>query len=323
MPDNNERTRVAALGELLPRRSPLDAHGAFISAHDRLRGLAYIARRPAVLAVAVDGHARVIEAVIVESGHSLVIGRHTGCGLRLTSGDVSLRHLVLHAQSDAPSTSPVIRLWDLNTEQPFLTEDGQPNVAVSAQGLLYASVGEYALLFLPTRGPSEPPWPERAEQAWYALPPRQFIDRRSPGAPRLLHARSQMAEERGDYTNIVRLGPLRLLLGEHEGPGAAWGELRLESEKKKERHRVSLERLEQGVLLGRYERCGILLAELGQISRVHLLLVQVGAHLLAIDTASTNGTWRGSSHIETTPLEDSDSLELGDELLLHWCRLRA
>ncbi|HEX5752896.1 MAG TPA: FHA domain-containing protein [Archangium sp.] len=322
MSDFNERTRVAVLGGLTSRPSPLDAHDAFISAYDRLRGLAHLARQPAVLAVAVDAHARVVEAVLVESGHSLVIGRHTGCGLRLMSGDVSLRHLVLHAQSDAPGTAPVIRLWDLNTSHPFLTEDGQPNAAVRAQGLLYVSVGEYALLFLPTRGPSEPSWPERAEQAWRALPSRQFIDRRSPVAPRRL-ARSQDAEARGDHTNIVRLGPLRLLIGEHEGPEAAWGELRLESENKRERHRVSLERLEQGVLLGRYERCGILLAGLGQISRVHLLLVQVGASLLAIDTASTNGTWRGSTQIDTTLLEDSGSLELGDELLLQWSRLHA
>ncbi|HYO70727.1 MAG TPA: FHA domain-containing protein [Archangium sp.] len=320
---NNERTRVSVLGCPRPRLSPLEAQDTFISAYGRLRELARVARQPAVLAVAVDAHARVVEAVIVESGHSLVIGRHTGCGLRLRSSDVSLRHLVLHAQCDAPGVAPVIRLWDLNTEHPFRTEDGQPNAAVSAQGLLYVSVGEYALLFLPTRGPSEPSWPERAEQAWRALPSRHFIDRRSSVPPHLRHTRCQEAEMRGDYTNIVRLGPLRLLLGEHEGPEAAWGELRLEGEKKKERHRVSLERLEQGVLLGRYERCGILLSELGQISRVHLLLIQVGARLLAIDTASTNGTRRGATQIETTPLEDSDSLELGEELRVHWCRLHA
>jgi hypothetical protein len=321
MSDFNERTRISSLGSLKMRLSPLDAHDAFISAYDRLRGLAQIARQPAVLAVAVDAHARVVEAVLVESGHSLVIGRHTGCGLRLMSSDVSLRHLVLHAQSDAPEVAPVIRLWDLNTEHPFRTEDGQPNTAVSAQGLLYISLGEYALLFIPTHGPSEPPWSERAEQAWRALPSRQFIDRRSSVAPRLPRARSQQIDDQ--YTNIVRLGPLRLLLGEHEGPEAAWGELRLEGENQRERHRISLERLEQGVLLGRYERCGILLAKLGQISRVHLLLIRVGEHLLAIDTASTNGTWRGPAQIETTPLEDVDSLELGDELQLHWCRLHA
>jgi hypothetical protein len=323
MRDENEKTRVGGLALLESLRSPLGAQEAFIAAYDRLSGLARIARHPTVLAVAVDERARVLQAVIVESGHSLIIGRHTECGLRLTSDGVSLRQLALYAQPESPDTAPVIRLWDLNTEQPFFTEDGQPNTAVSAQGLLYVSLGSYALLFVPIRGPSEPPWPDRAEQAWRAHPSRQFIDRRVPDASRPRPAPSQQVDGRGDYTNIVRLGPLLLLLGENEGPEAAWGELRLESEEQKERHRISLERLEQGVLLGRYERCGILLKELDRLSRVHLLLVLVDEELLAIDTASTHGTWRGSKQIETTTLEDLDSLELAEDLRLHWCRLHA
>jgi hypothetical protein len=70
-------------------RSPLGAHEAFIAAYDRLSGLARVARRPAVLAAAVDDRARVVEAVLVESG------------------DVSLRQLVLYAQAESPDTAPV------------------------------------------------------------------------------------------------------------------------------------------------------------------------------------------------------------------------
>jgi len=93
--------------------------------------------------------------------------------------------------------------------------------------------------------------------------------------------------------------------------------------KRQESHRISLERLEQGVLLGRYDRCGIPLAELHSVSRVHLLLVQLGEELLAIDTASTNGTCRGQTRIETTTLDDVDSLELGGALQIHWRRLQS
>ena len=75
------------------------------------------------------------------------------------------------------------------------------------------------------------------------------------------------------------------------------------------------------MLLGRYERCGILLAEGAGLSRVHLLLVRMGGEMLAIDTASTNGTWRGPVEVRTTALEDSDSLELGASLVVHWRRL--
>jgi len=323
MSDQNEKTSVALLDGLeLPPPCPLGAREAFIVAHDRLKGLARIARCPAVLVAAVDERARVVGAVIVESGDSLVIGRHTRCGLRLESNTVSLRQLAVYARAESPGAAPVIRLWDLNTQHPFLTEDGQRNAAVSAQGMLYAAVDEYALLLIPTRGPSEPPWPERAEDAWNALPPRQFVDRSLPNAVRLQHSQRLRSDGQPYHTQVTREIPL-MMLGEHEGPEDVWGELQLVGTKKLESHRISLERLEQGVLLGRYDRCGIPLTELHSVSRVHLLLVQLGEELLAIDTASTNGTCRGRTRIETTTLDDVDSLELGGALQLHWRRLQS
>ncbi len=323
MSDQNEKTSVALVDGLeLPPPSPLGAREAFIVAHDRLKGLARIARCPAVLVAAVDERARVVGAVIVESGDSLVIGRHTRCGLRLESNTVSLRQLAVYARSEAPGAAPVIRLWDLNTQHPFLTEDGERNAAVSAQGMLYAAVDEYALLLIPTRGPSEPPWPERAEDAWNALPPRQFVDRSLPNAVRRQHSQRLRLDGQPYHTQVTREIPL-MMLGEHEGPEDVWGELQLVGTKRLESHRISLERLEQGVLLGRYDRCGIPLAELQSVSRVHLLLVQLGEELLAIDTASTNGTCRGRTRIETTTLDDVDSLALGGALQLHWRRLQS
>src|SRR5262245_45886772 len=140
LPGQNDGTRVTAIPLGRSRSSPLDAHAAFIAAYDRLSGLVGIVRRPSVLVAAVDSRARVAEAVVVEAGHSLIIGRHTECGLQLNADTLSLRHLVLHAWSEAAEAAPLIRLWDLNTGQPFTTEDGQANVAVIAEGALYASV---------------------------------------------------------------------------------------------------------------------------------------------------------------------------------------
>jgi len=74
------------------------------------------------------------------------------------------------------------------------------------------------------------------------------------------------------------------------------------------------------VLLGRYERCGIPL-KASNLSRVHLLLVRLGADVLAIDIASTNGTWRGTTEVRTTSLEELDSLTLGADLHVYWRRL--
>jgi hypothetical protein len=324
IPGANEGTRVARVRLKDLQRPPLDAHQAFIAAYDRLNGLARLARTPAVLVAAVDDGGRVLEAVIVEAGHSLVIGRHTGCGLHLGDDTVSLRQLVAHAEEGAAGAAPVVRLWDLNTEQPFRTEDGQPNVGVIAQGPLYAAVGRYALLFVPTLGPDEPRWSPRAEEAWRALPPREFIDRRGrdPDASRRQHARPRRPDGRDYHTNITRVRALALL-GEDADPQDAWAELRLEREGSHSRHLLSLERLEQGVLVGRYERCGIMLAGMGNISRVHLLLVRMGEDVLAIDTASTNGTWRGKAEIETTLLRNPDTLSLGGEVWIHWRRLHA
>lgn len=319
--DRNEGTRVGVPRRLGMRPAALGAREAFTAAYGKLRRLARALQGPAVLGVAVDGHARVLEAVIVEPGQSLIIGRHTSCGLRLPSETVCLRQLALYAQSAAPGDAPHLRLWDLNTEQLFLTEDGEPNAAVIAQGLLCVTVDEYALLFVPVRGPTEPVWPERAEEAWEALPPRHFIDQRAPTADRRWQSRHLRPDGQEYHTKVTRVGPLMLLRG-HERPEAAWGSLRLVGAEHAEEHHISLARLEQGVLLGRYERCGIPLAsEVSSLSRVHLLLVRMGGDVLAIDTASTNGTWRGPIEVQTTALEDADSLELGEELVVHWRRL--
>jgi len=103
--------------------------------------------------------------------------------------------------------------------------------------------------------------------------------------------------------------------------GPIWATVTLELGKHREKYRLSRESLDRGVLLGRYERCAIPALELGRVSRVHLLLVRVGEEVLAIDTASTNGTWNGGKKVETLLLGESDQLSLGRTLHLHWRRL--
>ncbi|HEX5751832.1 MAG TPA: FHA domain-containing protein [Archangium sp.] len=321
MPHENHKTHLG--GTDLPPflYSPLEMREAFIAAHEWLSMLARQARRPMVLVAAVDVHARVVDAVGLGSGHSLVIGRHTGCGLRLGCDSLSLRHLVAHAGPAAPGTPPLLWLWELHTGRPFMTEDGRFNAAVRTQGPLYAAVGPYALLFLPLQGHGEAPWPARAEEAWRALPARRFLDQRSAGAAAPPRTGRRRLDGRPYQTEISPLGAL-LTLSEPGEPESPWAELRLEWEGRVERHFLSREHLGQGVLLGRYERCGIRLSQgLGALSRVHLLLVRLGEEVLAIDTASTNGTWRGPTRIETTRLHEQDSLVLGRTLRLDWRRL--
>jgi hypothetical protein len=319
MRGRNQRTSHPS-EELASRRRPLEAKEAFRVAYDTLRGLARSARGPAVLVAAVDSQACLVGAMHIEHGQSLNIGRHTHCGLWLPTESVSLRHLVAYARSESPEAAPVIRLWDLHTEQPFITEDGQSNAAVVARGLLYAAVGEYALLFVPSRGPAEPSWPREAGEAWEALPARRFIDRRAPTAPQRHFGWRWWS---GRYpSEVSREGPPRTLSESGEGE-VAWAELRLSLGPVEETYRFSRDMLGHGVLVGRYERCGVALGVCRLVSRVHLLLVRVGEDVLAIDTASSNGTWREVAEVGTIVLGEVDSLNLANQVRLDWRRLRA
>jgi hypothetical protein len=317
----NIRTREGGMTGREHRLSALSAREAFIAAYGRLRDLAGAARGPAVLAAAVDTHGREIGSAIIEPGHSLIVGRHTSCGLRLLDGFIALRHLAMHARLETAHAAPVIHLWDLHTGQPFLTEDRQPSVAVIAQGLLYAAVGQYSLLFVPTGGRSAPPWPARVEAAWSMFPPRQFTEPYTHEAP-VLRSRRLREDGQAFKTPVSREDRL-LRLGEGRHPHDAWGLIRLVRGEQAVEFPVSREQLKQGVLLGRYERCGIALETLTLLSRAHLMLIRLGEEVLAIDTASTNGTWRGVRRIGTVTLGNADMLELGRLLQVQWLRLPA
>lgn len=318
-PRKNQTTSQPSMTHREGWLGALGAREAFIAAYPRLCKLAAATRRPAVLVAVVSAYGREVRTTLIEPSHSLILGRHTLCGLLLPTETLSLRHLAAYTHLEAPGTAPVLHLWDLNTDQPFLTEDGQPSEAVISRGMLYAAVGEYALVFVPTRGRSEPPWPARAEDAWWALPPRQFIDRSTPLTERLLPCSVRMEKQRRT-SDITREKPLQMLhTPERSGP--AWGTLTLELGKYTVEFRLSLKSLERGVLLGRYARCAIPLSPLTAISRVHLMLVRVGQDVLAVDTASTCGTRRGWRKIETIALRDSDTLLLPRYLKVHWRRL--
>ncbi len=321
----NEPTHVP--GELRSEpRTALGPRESFLIAYDRLAELASAARRPAFAIAAVDGRSRVVSAELLEAGSSLAIGRHTRCRVRLLSEAISLRHVVALALPG--ERSPVLRLWDLNTGQPFRTEDGEENGAVASEGATYLSIGQFALWFLPC-GPGRT-WPARGGEAWKALPPRSFVDRRSPVSPdkrmgmrALQRAAERDALEAAERTWVTSYGPPLLLGGGGEDePEIAWGTIRLQSGTAKARRNVSAERLEQGILVGRYERCGLSLGQIDiNVSRVHLLLVRIGADVWAIDTGSSNGVRRKGEVVEAVILKNNDQLEFGAGMVLNWSKL--
>jgi hypothetical protein len=79
--------------------------------------------------------------------------------------------------------------------------------------------------------------------------------------------------------------------------------------------------LDRGILLGRYDRCHFGPApstEDSQVSRVHILLIRDQEDVLAIDTASTNGSRINGEYQKFKVLEEGDEIELGDGMRFLW-----
>lgn len=300
---------------------------AFLVAYDRLADLARAARRPAFVIGVVGEDMRLIAAELGEAGNAMVIGRHTKCRIRLPSERVSLRHVVALVLEDEPGV-PMIRLWDLNTREPFSTEDGNKNCAVVSDGPTFLAIGPFTLWCLPCGRSIK--WPARSTEAWHAMPQRSFVDRRAPLPPSrragvdALPAPNKKGSPYRSFDESSRVTTLAppLLLGDDEEPELAWATIRLQSRGAKAKRSVSAERLEQGLLIGRYERCGLSLGDIDKnVSRVHLLLVRIGCDVWAIDTGSTNGVRKNGKSIEALILEDSDRLEFGSNMMLDWAKL--
>lgn len=289
----------------------LAARDAFLLAHPRLAVLCRSAPAPGFVLVVVDRHTQVVGAHALGVGDALVLGRHDQAGLVLPAAAISLRHLAALVRSGDGVTE--LRLWDLRTGVPFLTEDGEPAGGVLADGPLYISLDEYALWFLPAGFPL----PGDPERAWQSLPAREFLERAPvrPVPSLRPHPRVLAAEP----TSVTRF-TAPLLLGEGREPELGWGELRISAKGRKERRVVSAERLEQGLLLGRYERCGLVIETSDRISRVHLALLRIGLEVWAVDLASTNGVTRDGAPFSAGPLKDEDALILAREVTVEWRR---
>jgi hypothetical protein len=303
-------------------RAPLGPREAFVVAHEKLSMLASIAPEGAFVIAAVGPDARVVDAFQILDRSALIVGRHSRCGLHLLHDAVSLRHLAVLVRSDRGR--PVVHLWDLNTERPFVTEDG-PCSAVVADGPVYAALGEYALWIVPARDAAG--WVSNAADAFAAIPAREVIDRREPlrGVGPSIRSMKPITLPpeplRKEVTRITLHGP-PLLVGDGDAPEIGWGVLRFEFNGGKEKRHVSAERLARGLLVGRYNRCGISLEQFIRVSRVHLLLVRIDEELWAIDTASSNGVRRAGARVAAEVLADDDALDIAESVVIRWRRTK-
>jgi hypothetical protein len=265
----------------------------------------------------------------------LIIGRHNAAEIFLPSDPaLSLRHLavILHRRG----TEPVrFRVLDLRTATAFEDERGRRLEALESTGPTLLRCASFCVLLFPTGEPGEP-WPEDSAEAWRRLPERVHLESASADPERWAHAWDQAELRLPDpidngsptTTCVSFPGPVfpSPLLAGVPSPvvrdaGPARGEILLTSRWGRAALRLGKEAARQGVLLGRYERCdggGLPLLSSPKLSRVHLLIVEVGATLCAIDTASRNGSRLGDRRIRHARLEPGRPIILAEDISVEW-----
>jgi hypothetical protein len=297
-------------------------------------------------------------AAKVGSANAAIVGRHGHCDLYL-EGDpaLSLRHLaIVVSPLSAGEKGPQVgfRVLDLRTRSAFLDEGGRRLESVSAEGPTFLSAGGHAL-FIVVSG-EDPVWPESATEAWKCIPERVYMDEKDAEPDRWKRRRvrgfdeptdggglaagtgvveqeevekaarqgAQAAEDAARITLVrTQPGPARARVSLIAEDDLEVGQIAVTAEGKAQRIAVGERAVEAGILLGRYERCdthGASVVAHHGVSRVHLLLLQVAGDVYAIDTGSTNGTFRGGpgasdAEVRIVKLEDDTQLILGEDLV--------
>jgi len=293
--------------QLRASASVADYRKLFLRNYETIRQVCLGFGQLGVAVIAIDKQRRRVAgslclAARVGSPSFAIIGRHGRADLYLDGDDsLSLRHLavIVHPPKTWDPQRLTMSLLDLRSSHQFTSEHGERLEGLVAEGSVFVECGRYALLCLTTGDSTD--WPESAAHAWEVIPERHYIDAQAAGTNRSPQqhmwaagvARDASFGRGGLRRTCVTLvdGPLmaQALLLE---PGEALaGYLTATSGGRARMVPVGVRALQRGVLIGRDERCDQhdLLCD-PHISRVHVLLRQVGDGLLAVDLASTGGT---------------------------------
>jgi hypothetical protein len=317
---NGSRTCVAA--DDLPPPPPF--HEAFFRHYDRIRKACESTSEPGIVCVAANaaGLVRVQRLPAQpDAVHCAILGRHKEADIWMGEDPrISLRHLALIVFPHEEGYDPRFRLLDLRTATAMTDELGRRLESLEAEGAVFVHCGSCAILLFPTS--ERIPWPDGAEQGWACIPERVYFAESAaepdrwvrrprrpthiPPARRLSSTKSkdgsQGAATMVQTTRAPKLARQQKLLEKNESPV---GMLMLQAGEASDVIEVGGSALADGVLLGRYDRCdNHRLDTLANrhISRVHLLLVEIDNKVLAIDTASTNGTKLADEQSLSRPL---------------------
>ena len=268
-----------------PRKSFRDLFvESYTSFSDRCREVS----EPGIALVAVDevtgksmGLVRLLARV--QRHVAAIIGRHDECDLFLNAhGRLALRHLavVLDPVSDWRAGANVrYRVLDLRTTHGFTDECDRALRGLSAEGPAIIRCAGYVLFVLPLGDPTD--WPADPHDAWSILPERVYLRESGPRDTGMMLALR-------DVAGVIELAGGILAIGS--------------------------DTLHDGLLLGRYLRCdgASYIDDDIQLSRVHLLLLEVDGTLLAVDTASIHGVRvAGRPPERIAPVPDRAELVLG------------
>jgi hypothetical protein len=293
---------------LQPSTSPRTRRGfreLFLAAYPGFAERCREVNEPGIALVAIDeasgrpmGLVRLLARV--QRHVAAIVGRHDECDLYLHAhARLALRHLavVLDPVSDwRPGANVRYRVLDLRTTEGFADENDRPLRGLRCEGPGLLRVGGYALFIMPLGDPTD--WPASAHDAWTFLPERVYFDEldknplgsvnRVPPRPQQLPTLSTSITHR---SLIIRThGPRDTSDGLVESGDIA-GTLELIGPRNRGTIRIGHGELRDGVLIGRYARCNnAQLADDPSLSRVHALLLQIEDAIVAIDTASLNGT---------------------------------
>jgi hypothetical protein len=304
--------------------------GAYAGFADRCREV----QEPGIAIVAIDeatgrsmGLVRLLARV--QRHTAAIVGRHDECDLFLNAHSrLALRHLavVLDPVSDwRPGANVRYRVLDLRTSEGFADEKDRALRGVRCEGPGLLRCGGHALFVMPLGDPTD--WPASADDAWAYLPERVYFDelersalgsvRRDPrpaGAPAFHNAITHRSL-------IIRThGPRETTDGSLVESGDVAGTLELIGPRNRGTIRIGHDELRDGVLLGRYARCNnAQLADDPSLSRVHALLIQIDDTVMAIDTASLNGTRAADqAKARLIPLVGDTELILGTATRARW-----
>lgn len=302
----------------------------FIGAYHRFMPVCREVDEPGLALVAVDertGRAAGICKLLARVGRPVaaIVGRHDRCDLYLTGHDeLALRHIaVVLAPVESWAAGPPklhYRVLDLRTTSGMTDEEGRTLRGLRAEGPSVLRCAGYTLFVLPLGDPSD--WPDNPDDAWAALPERVYFDELDNCAggslPKLKLPRRDLRQ-----SVIIRtVGPTDTVDASCPvvGEGDLAGRLVLEGRGQRVRMSVGHDALQNGVLLGRYARCDASeVLDDESLSRVHVLLLQFDDKLIAIDTASTNGTRiPGEERARLIELDRDRELLLGKKTTMSW-----